>query len=122
MINANELRIGNALLYKGEIIIVKMFSPHTVYYGSDKQQSLNFIDPIPLDPGILEACGYKKLGDRYFNQEADIGVIGWVRPGEYCLNSIPIISPNIKYLHQLQNLFFALKGQELTVNLEKVKV
>jgi hypothetical protein len=90
------------------------------------------LKPIPLSPEILEKCGFEKRSYKY-------GDYAWVKKNHKgrlfrlrVLNgslhstgndrfmywadkggSIPIV----KDLHQLQNLFFALTGEELEVNL-----
>lgn len=77
--------------------------------------------PIPLSPEILEKCGFVKKG-RYA-----IGVGGYQ---VFVNGRIELLQPKkggpyilafhevkIAYLHQLQNLYFALTGEELTINL-----
>jgi len=66
-------------------------------------------EPIPLTEEILLKCGFKKRNDCE----------------GYWLNGIlfykEIMSENqktkIKYLHQLQNLYWCLVGEELEINL-----
>jgi hypothetical protein len=124
MINANELRIGNYVTYHGEEDmpccldaqdIVNIFNK---YMGNDEIHS-----PILLTPEILEQCGFK------FNQELN----GWELKGwlPFHIHSMNGIYDNdmyclttfkkdwkigkFQYLHQLQNLYFALTGEELTI-------
>lgn len=94
------------------------------------------IEPIPLTAEILERCGFEIKGDWfhiYFkntdrkfglmcsfasedfeymnlkkNELMHLHIIQWQQAG---------IKPPVKYLHQLQNLYFALTGTELTVKL-----
>jgi hypothetical protein len=76
---------------------------------------------VPLTPEIVEKCGFDKE-----EVTADHGAI-WRNNGFHIAShhsykgfrllgfhnkSVPIL-----YLHQLQNLFFALTGEELEVNL-----
>lgn len=62
---------------------------------------------IPITPEVLEACdwnGYKSLYiDSYFN----LDTYGHLYYGS------DYTGINVEYLHQLQNLYFALTGQEL---------
>lgn len=70
------------------------------------------ITPIPLTPEILEKAGFvnKDLGNLSYNLAYGDGV---------CIS----ISFNgtwicyLTYLHQLQNLYFALTGEELNISL-----
>jgi hypothetical protein len=113
MIAANELRIGNWYVNQwGEYLQVD-----ADLFGSDNLESYPI--PIPLTPEILEKCGFEKdnsskyggyligIGEgekiRIVNDES----IGW----HYPLNGYR--RPITNYLHQLQNLYFALTGEEL---------
>lgn len=79
---------------------------------------------IPLTPEWLERCGFEKFEDEY----ADIKV--WskslieiaLKDGKFYLHASctdpwynQCIGEPIEYLHQLQNLFFALTGGELQI-------
>lgn len=60
---------------------------------------------IPLTPEILEKCGFVQTSAATFGN----GIIGiYFGEGEYFYNH-----GKGKYLHQLQNLYFALTGEEL---------
>jgi hypothetical protein len=80
-------------------------------------------EPIPLSPEILEKAGFvKDISSQYGGYLISIGEgemiriiddesIGW----HYPLNGYK--RPITNYLHQLQNLFFALCGEELNITL-----
>lgn len=92
------------------------------------------LQPIPLTPALLEACGF----ERWINGETDNWhKDAWSGGSRWNLDFMPnephpihlksryqadedVLHlqslPHIKYLHQLQNLFFCLTGQELEVN------
>jgi len=101
------------------------------------------IKPIPLtEEWLLEfGCGKKEIND-YYKETDDFGILfyheinfngGWFTLGinsdnEYYLcdsgydlddkdsmASFACGLPSIKYVHQLQNLFFALTGEELEI-------
>ena len=84
-------------------------------YGEANHLS-NDVYPIPLTPEILEKCGFQ--WDIYWQGLTDGN---WVlTEGEnntyrlaYGKRRHDVIVYGIKYLHQLQNLFFCLVGQEL---------
>src|SRR6185312_9286781 len=109
MIKANELRIGNYI--QGGIINsigykigVQGNSSKEVFYIHEST-----LQPIPLTPEILERCGFEKHGEkdeiRYYLNDFYFEDISLKR--DECFIA------NVEYLHQLQNLYFALTGQEL---------
>lgn len=79
---------------------------------------------IELTPELLEQCGFVKREDEYvFWPELQnieyrlVDFYGWIFSiGFFNWNNEITI---IQYLHQLQNLFFALSGEELQVNISK---
>ena len=75
--------------------------PNT-YYESYSQRD-EYIDPIPLATEWLERFGFKKSRED-----------GWVWMLDLPKNDATYHS-NCKYVHQLQNLYAALTGKELTV-------
>jgi hypothetical protein len=130
---AQELRIGNYIgIGDGMTKVVAIRqgmveSENAHIYHKD-------LKPIPLTPDILTKCGFE-------NDTEDIKT-GYDRDNGYEFYKLPtttfIISERdgefrkywevdedtfyswhgveIKYLHQLQNLFFALTGEELKIN------
>ena len=120
MIQPQEIRIANYIEYNGEII--KLDGSLLCCYI---QNELEFpLNPIPLTEEILLNFG--------FNKEYQKGYIGIdvcnsdfvltepLKMGEWQTNytfqfetgSIPKFK-EIEYVHQLQNLFFALTNEEL---------
>ena len=119
MIQANELRLGNwfqsniyqqVALETLEYLLNPNFAPHSA------------VKPIPLTPEILEKCGFECVSHglttiTYVHKglpEYGRTCYWHAEIGELNLNYIAI---GVKYLHQLQNLYFALTGEELEVNL-----
>lgn len=125
MIAPQELRIGNWVLDEdGKMSSVKSINDrtvglHTTFYAHSS--SYKTISPLPLSPEILEKCGFVKgENDRlvfhfrgFFEAAQSIEVPNSVIL--YCNNRC--VSEPIKYLHQLQNLYFALTNQELQIKL-----
>lgn len=125
MITAAELRIGN-VLKEGEVISIK---DKSLACRRETGQTFGFeirhANPIKLTPELLEKCGFEfyHIGHNDFglvggftgakgiiiNQYKD-GIFGFDYGEEG--NVTELI-----YLHQLQNLYFALTGEELTINL-----
>lgn len=96
----NEIRVGNIVQkngveYVADFLTIKMAHNYK---------------PVPLTPEVLEQCGFKKQ-------------TAWYRLGKHAINptaaylyefkNIPV--KEIEHLHQLQNLYYALTGNELEV-------
>ena len=106
MIQPQELRIGDYIEYNGEII--KLDGSLLCCYI---QNELEFpINPIPLTEEILLKFWFEKKGDFWF-VKSGIKIENRNNGFSYFryLNEIKILS-----VHQLQNLHFALTGEELT--------
>lgn len=142
MVKANELRVGNlfhpiskangihlpATAIIMSVVELCAFEVRAVLHNENPAQveewpSFRYheLSPIPLTPELLERAGFKK--DRF----------GWVhiehdRFSLYQKRDNPILAAwrehicgrPIQYLHQLQNLFFALCGQELELKEKEV--
>lgn len=112
---ANELRIGNLVIAKDTPLesIVKVRAQHIA--EAEEHNPSWFLHPIPLTPEILEKAGFKYDTVCYYRNGVHIGSF---KDGLYFTCSpISKDSVEIKYLHQLQNLYFALAGEELEINL-----
>lgn len=114
---ATELRIGNLFIEYHSRKIIKVIGleeKRIVFSGLflDKWQA----KPIPLTKEILLKCGFYRItGDLYTNDIIDIRVGKFI---EIHKNRNIINNKDLfLYLHQLQNLYFALSGEELTINL-----
>ena len=119
--NAAELRIGN-WVYRQSGKMVK----EEVYNTTYKIQTINNqtgykFQPIELTEEILLKCGFLKVRSDYEEAETfdfyygvlyfDMANQSTKINNKYVLGFVP------DYLHQLQNLYFALTGEELQVNL-----
>ena len=108
---ANELRIGNVVYY---ISTKKELLTHLIDLPTlkriEKGNKYNIFKPIPLTEEILLKCGYIKQEGRYFLCTDAI-----MQLERYIDESIyhSILAIEVKYLHQLQNLYFELTGKEL---------
>jgi len=119
---ANELRIGNYVDWDDKTIrsIVKGIHPSSKYVHLENGWvDLIRCEPIPLTEEWLVRFGFYSVGDEMFDKE-----ISEKRSISCSLHSKAVyagsetiwvqISLNINFIHQLQNLYFALTGQELT--------
>ena len=140
MINARELRIGNKVInnHTNTIYTVKSINVTDIGYSGflnghiwplesvDGQPldaygiGFGVLDPIPLTQEILEKWfGFEKIDFDYFELKAkknyycNIDEQGFGFALEHETFYI------CEYVHELQNLYFALTGEELKVNYEK---
>lgn len=75
------------------------------------------INPIPLTKELVLKCGFEEEfgGIIYYNRNRGIE---FNFSNEWCMASIGEYEiTSVKYLHQLQNLYFALTGEDLEINL-----
>jgi len=145
MLQAKELRFGNKVQTpQGEVITVQQILSNTIIYDTQlkvsresvgargafktaysaqvietiKEADLQEIKPIALTPKVLEKCGL-----RNFIREEWILSIGKVHIDfEFLEDGLKLRPPypcrmNILYVHQLQNLLFAITGHELEVEM-----
>lgn len=80
-------------------------------------------EPVTLTPEILEKCGWvfndrNNLFEKHGDARMDLQYRS-VNGSFNMLNSIinALIAKRIFFLHQLQNIYFTLTWEELTVNL-----
>lgn len=119
MIQANELRLLN-YTEQGKIIELKQTVCRVEYISDKKRTALiayEDLNPIELTEERLLQCGFKHTGNGFYEL---LGThIGLCNIGDVFFNVgfKGITIGNIKYLHQLQNLYFVLIGKELEINL-----
>ena len=111
---ARELRIGNVT----EQGVIKSFYENGVHFGFGKCAIFSQLNPIPLTEEWLLRFGFeydrdnlmilrKDVFEFYFDKVDKDGVNLYVKwEGIF-------LCGNIKYVHTLQNLYFALTGEEL---------
>ena len=123
---ASELRIGNLLLFEGQAQYVSsIHSDDTIRFtykigqechGCYKVSSKK-IDPIPLTEEWLQKFGFEKSNEGYtiegYTVSFDADYPLWFGQQGCC--QYDTIKEGIKYVHQLQNLYFALTSKELKI-------
>lgn len=131
-INAKELRIGNWVKGPlGEVMQVDILGhleePDYVHARNENTCGQNGFEPIPLTPEILEKCGFSNNGeydyfmkDEYDDDNKKIILHDMTDVDEafevYIYKHKHFLT-TIKYLHKLQNLYFALTATELEVKI-----
>lgn len=137
MIDPKELRLENLLWLPGINRFVKVSAIFKTHFRCQDFDGISFDEsirvnyqPVELTPEILEAAGFKY---NEFTENYDIfyDAVGMVGINKYD-GSFVIANDNedmgftgdlksaCKYLHQLQNLIYALTGQELQIDVNKL--
>jgi hypothetical protein len=122
MIDTKELRIGNLLAPLGfdvSTCIVTGVSNDGIFVdGVPGMRLLDYseVEPITITPEWLERLGFEKIEHRI---EGTIYKKNWLRFTGYGAvtdwRGGAISSEHVIYIHQLQNLYHALTGEELTI-------
>lgn len=126
MIQANELRCGNKVIWRNVLFTVDadFIERAELCKWQDRDGTPCHPERIPLSPEVLEACGFEK------NDWTDSGKFvyeGWALEfvmidKEYRLDGNDGQYRPLKYLHEMQNLYHALTGTELQVDPIKLSV
>lgn len=126
MIKENELRLNNLVMvnYKTDLLSkVTWIQEGSINVIFDRQPdlvngivcSVNDLISIPLTEEWLIKFGFKKTWFGYENISTGIEIEP-LENGDYtiCINANEYhIGENFKYVHQLQNIYFALTNKEL---------
>jgi len=120
MIKANEFRIGNWAYSKTYATNIQFKS----FFGlCNAETNPELYNPIPLTAEILEKCGFEKCGllnskrqcikweNDFFYIYCDGENFNWEQVRDEFGSMIEGVE--LKYLHQLQNLFFAITNEEI---------
>lgn len=136
---ANELRIGNWVFYNSEddknnpVKFFNKIDGEDIHQMEEDENYLKLHEPIPLTLELLKNCGFSdndyKAG--YIGIDIKAGgmktdfvltkpeILGEFQKHfcwQYKAGNIPFFL-ELEYLHELQNLFFTLKNEELQINL-----
>lgn len=137
MIPANELRIGNWVIFndntdrEGQVAELHKYHAYLkCSYIPDHYEikvtgcdvTYEQLNPIPLTPEILERYGFEKVGKTNEIYDININLNSILRIGINQLLNFALIKDDeyfftlgskVQYVHQLQNLFFSLENKEL---------
>jgi len=120
MIDKTHLRLGNYVMDEDSVVMITELTSKHANHSQAFNCPYDDLEPIPLTPEILEKCGFEKNEDGddgyYYDLSANgILFIEGDKKG-YCEVFLDMIEEvRVRYLHQLQNLYFSLTGQELNV-------
>ena len=130
MIDANTLRLGNYILHKGGVRILPV-AVGLLHFELLAKGLAKDMFPIALSIENLKKCGFIENAKYYQHPEVREFILALPVKGMHqneirayvpattpyaraTLNEL-IISNNIYHLHQLQNLYYALTGEELVI-------
>jgi hypothetical protein len=126
---ATELRIGNLVNYitaEGDVL-TSTIDWQDLKWLSEDEKGFNLVhNLIPLTEDFLLKFGFENIGEynhidldgvESFSERFKKGDITfWFHLGNFSYCSIDtFIDCNIEHINQLQNLYFALTGEELTL-------
>ena len=128
MVKANELRVGNLLNYQtaeGDVVTLTT-DFGTIQWATDDSKGFNLVhSPIPLTEEWLTKFGFEKpsvcgsyvilyLNDE--NKPSSLQIPLFRKDViQICRSGICAYEAKCEFVHQLQNLYFALTGEELEI-------
>lgn len=129
--NSIELRINNWVEYEGNYYqiydgIRNLSVDHLDSEKLDKHLTnikIKDLEGIPLTKEIILAIGFKEVEEHIFYVNGKYTIRNTIEDGIYSFEISTSCGysaiKKIKYLHQLQNLYFEIIGEEIEINLSK---
>lgn len=112
---ARELRMGNLLMYQGQVIEIDIAPLFFFSKGSAFMKKFETVEPIPLTEEWLLKFGCEQVYADLFkldrhDYDFEFRIMGGNTQVKIAGDTL---LKNLNYVHQLQNLYFALTGEEL---------
>lgn len=121
--NPQELRIGNLVNRLGGLTSITVISADHVSTLLSGAVTINQIEPIPLTEEWVVKLGFEKCNDLdcwykiiIRNEWTRLNINIKHEMAEINVNRHCCVLGAMKYVHQLQNLYFALTDKELEYN------
>jgi len=125
-----DLRIGNLVkcVSRGIEFTCKVSEVHSecIYIQSNDDSRgikvpLQNVKPIPLTEEILLKCGFEKRKDGDYNlfNQSEVDIVLKSDFTSWTCDGINFSVTCINYLHQLQNLYYAIANQELNYDFNR---
>lgn len=116
MIDPKAYRVGNlAKIENGRVVIIYSIDVREKYlivkrYGEPENFAFQCfeVEPIEITPEWLGKCGF--MFDEYHFQHKNMHHIVCHPEGGYIYRVPGVSLVEVKYVHQIQNLFYALTG------------
>ena len=135
-----DFRIGNVIKYRGGVCEIDGVMTHKLLIDDFfYSHAINFndVEPIEIDRNILLKIGFSKEGFENDNQATlnirlDKHVVGQIKYNSYwCKGGLcfsfgnwveePTPIKDLKYVHQIQNLYHSLTGEDLEFDIEELR-
>lgn len=110
---ASELRIGNLILINEKVYRCVSGTIQEIAYEELSPKKVNKWEPIILNDNWLNKFGFE-FKPIYLTKYTPCGKAIVFKDGYVIFTGVTIETP-ILYVHQLQNLYFALTEKELTI-------
>lgn len=120
MISKHEVRLGSRISYQGAYVEITAIGEQPVLIfadGKPAKEEITWADlqPLPIDANLLKRLGFEEeqLDETICFRRGVVTIIqrgeafSWQNPSDYTVNC------TIRHLHQLQNLYNVLTGDEL---------
>lgn len=114
---AHELRIGNWVITGSIPTIVDGLNKSAYLDPDGDWYYYEAVSPIPLTPEILEKCGFEQ--SEYLVFKLGYFTLCFYSDGYAYFQGERKVGIGYRNLHQIQNLYFALTGEELQINLNQ---
>lgn len=122
---SKDLRLGNWVKHEDNLLKVISIDYHMVCCKPNwRFDNFEYINGIPLSPDILLKARFERRKDSKFGFTVNVFNVGlfilrqsWVDYDPTWFAFTHLTDVRLLYLHQLQNLYFALTGTELTIQL-----
>jgi hypothetical protein len=116
MISSSELRKGNRIMFDGAVVeVISILDDYAVCRPTSNKLVIcpyDKAEPVPLNQDLYELLGFQRKNFGW-TKESFMLYDAASRGGSVILLSTHINCPCIVSLHQLQNLYYSLKFQEL---------
>lgn len=124
MIHARDLRIGNLIYIELGLpsLNIHEIKAQDIADIANGRITLNSIEGIPLSEDWLKKCGFTLHDNvgymlRYNGLRCALRFVRWEPNEPFLQVDSPFGSTTLKYVHELQNWFYALTSQELKIEL-----
>lgn len=116
---AADLRIGNYVHINQNTTQVDVIDYNQVIATEWGLIELKYVKPIPLTEECLINFGFELINNDFFRSRNSELCLYWTVNKNKMIpeynNKRLVIWYDFQYVHQLQNLYFALTGEELTI-------
>ena len=116
MMKATELRIGNKVMYKNQLVdVLSVHDSGTIYSNQGMYIKVQHIFPVQLTAELLTNFGFKHSYDGVYKYKYRGFTEVFHTLNEYFFRYDGKFVASCKYLHELQNIFFAIYKEEIRV-------